>query len=318
MSSLFECIQKPIDVFVQVTQSKQNYHKILPQIQRTSGSKSFGATNLGVHVEGPFISREKKGAHPIEYVKGDPIQSFQQIEDMYKQLDDISIITLAPELDPNGSIVEQLVNRGITVSVGHSMATLQEGERAINAGATFITHLFNAMLPFHHRDPGLVGLLTSSAIKRPVYYGIIADGIHTHYAALKIAFKSNPEGMVLVSDAISAAGLESGRHKIGVQEIEIKDNKAFIAGTETLCGSIAALDFCVKHLRQVTGCSTVEAVECATLHPARVLGIERKKGSLDFGADADFNVLDAELNVLATFISGTLVSKIDSCFEINI
>ena len=303
---------------IKVTQSEQSYHKILSQIKRTPGSKTLGATNLGVHVEGPFISREKKGAHPIEYVRGDPIESFQQIKEVYKHLDDISIITLAPELDTNGSIVSQLVDRGITVSVGHSMATLQEGERAINAGATFITHLFNAMLPFHHRDPGLVGLLTSSAIEKPVYYGIIADGIHTHYAALKIAFRSHPEGMVLVSDAISAAGLESGTHKIGVQEIEIKDNKAFIAGTETLCGSIAALDYCVKHLRQVTGCSTVEAVECATLHPAQVLGIQSQKGTLDFGSDADFNILDPELNVLATFISGTLVSKTDNCLEINI
>lgn len=254
----------------------------------------------------------------MKYVVGDPIHSIQQIEDMYKYLDDVSIITLAPELDTNGSVVKQLVERGITVSVGHSTATLQEGERAINSGATFITHLFNAMLPFHHRDPGLVGLLTSSSVDRPVFYGIIADGIHTHYAALKIAFKANPKGMVLVSDAISAAGLESGTHRIGLQEIEIRDNKAMIAGTQTLCGSIAALDYCVKHLREVTDCSTVEAIECATLHPAQVLGISHNKGTLDFGADADFNILDPELNVLATFISGTLVSKSDNSLEINI
>ncbi|CAG2111430.1 unnamed protein product, partial [Medioppia subpectinata] len=300
-----------------VTQSEESYHKILPQIERTAGSKAFGATNLGAHVEGPFISRDKKGAHPLEYIKS--IDSFETIKRTYKYLDNVSIITLAPELDPTGDYVRQLVDAGITVSVGHSTATLQEGERAINSGATFITHLFNAMLPFHHRDPGLVGLLTSSALNKQVFYGIIADGIHTHYAALKIAFKSNPTGMVLVSDAISAAGLESGKHKIGVQEIEIKDKtKAFIAGTNTLCGSIAALDYCVKHLRQVTGCTTVEAIECATLHAAQVLGIEDRKGTLAFGADADFNVLDPALNVLATFISGTCVSKVANSLDINI
>ncbi|XP_054156712.1 N-acetylglucosamine-6-phosphate deacetylase-like [Oppia nitens] len=300
-----------------VTQSRDSYHKILPQIKRTAGSKSYGSTNLGAHVEGPFISPSKKGAHPIDYIK--PIGSYANIQDMYKHMDNISIITLAPELDPSGEIVRQLVKSGITVSVGHSMATLEEGERGINAGATFITHLFNAMLPFHHRDPGLVGLLTSTGITKQIYYGIIADGIHTHYAALKIAFKSNPKGMVLVSDAISAAGLGVGRHKLGIQDIEIKDNnKAFISGTDTLCGSIAALDYCVRHLRQVTGCSTVEAIECATLHAAQVMNMADRKGTLAFGADADFNILDDKLNVLATFISGQCVHKNDETLDITI
>jgi N-acetylglucosamine-6-phosphate deacetylase len=298
-----------------VTQSAESYHKILPQIKRTAGSKAYGAANLGAHVEGPFISPHKKGAHPIEFIKA--IDSMDTIRQTYGSLEDVSIITLAPELDPTGRHVRQLVSAGVTVSVGHSMATLQEGERAVNAGATFITHLFNAMLPFHHRDPGLVGLLTSSAIDKQVFYGIIADGIHTHYAALKIAFRSNPTGMVLVSDAISAAGLPSGKHKFGVQEIEITGNKAYIAGTDTLCGSIMALDYCVRHLKQVTGCTTVEALECATLHPSQVLGISHRKGTLAFGADADFNILDPELNVLATFISGTCVSRNDSALGVD-
>lgn len=302
-----------------MTQPTECYHRILPQIKRTAGSKEFGATNLGVHLEGPFISYDKRGAHPVKYIKGEPINSFNEIKEIYKYLDDVSIITIAPELDKTGDITRELVKHGITVSLGHSIATLKEGERGINSGAKFITHLFNAMLPFHHRDPGLVGLLTSSDVKVPVvYYGIIADGIHTHYAALRIAFRSNTEGMVLVSDAISATGLESGTHRIGVQEVEIKDNKAFIAGTDILCGSIATLDYCVRHLRQVTGCSKVEAIECATLHAAQVLGISHKKGTLDFGADADFVILDDELNVLATFISGTCVSQTDNTRLLNI
>ncbi len=302
-----------------MTQPKERYHKILPQIKRTAGSKEFGATILGVHLEGPFISYEKRGAHPIKHIKGEPINSFNELKDMYKYLDDVSIITIAPELDKSGDIIRELTNYGITVSVGHSMATLKDGERGINSGANFITHLFNAMLPFHHRDPGLVGLLTSSEIIKPiVYYGIIADGIHTHYAALRIAYKSNPKGMVLVSDAISATGLESGTHQIGVQEVEIKDNKAYIAGTDILSGSIATLDYCVRHLREVTGCSKVEAIECATLHAAQVLGISDKKGTLDFGADADFIILDEGLNVLATFISGTCVFKTQIMEYINV
>ncbi|KAH9395750.1 putative N-acetylglucosamine-6-phosphate deacetylase [Tyrophagus putrescentiae] len=139
---------------------------------------------------------------------------------------------------------------------------------------------------FHHRDPGLLGLLT-------IYYGIIADGIHTHYSALRLAYHANRTGMVLVSDAISACGLSTGIHMIGTQRVEIKDNRAYVAGTDTLCGAIALLDHCVKNLyHSVDGCSVVEAIDCATLHPARTLGIEDRKGTLNFGADADFVLLD--------------------------
>ena len=297
-----------------ITQPPESYHCILPKIKRIQGSKLVGATNLGVHIEGPFISYEKRGAHPLQYIKGEEIQSFDQIKNLYKYLDDIAIITIAPELDQAGEITKQLVNHGIVVSVGHSTATLSQGENAINNGANFITHLFNAMLPFHHRDPGLVGLLTSSKInKSTVYYGIIADGLHTHDAALKIAFRSNSEGMVLVTDAVSAMGLQTGVHHIGVNQVEIKNNVAFIAGTETLCGSIATLDCCVRNLLRVTACSKVQAIECATLHPAQVLGISNKKGTLNFNSDADFIILDDDLNVDATFISGDCVWKNEKC-----
>lgn len=301
-----------------VTQSKEAYGKILPQIKRTIGNKENGATNLGVHLEGPFISYEKKGAHPEKYIKGEKIGSFADVKEVYNHLEDVAIVTLAPELDQSGTIIKQLVNLGITVSLGHSSGTLTDGERGINSGANFITHLFNAMLPFHHRDPGLVGLLTSTALnKSTVYYGIISDGIHTHYAALKIAYKSNPNGLVIVTDAISAMGLTTGVHHIGAQLVDVQNDRAVVAGTNTLCGSIARMDQCVRHFRKVTGCSTVEAIECATLHPAQVLGIANKKGSLNFGADADFIILDDQLNVLATFIAGSCVWK-DSNFPVDI
>lgn len=111
------------------------------------------------------------------------------------------------------------------------------------------------MLQFHHRDPGLVGLLASDKVseKHPIFFGIITDGAHTHPAALRIAYRVHPEGLVVVTDAISAFGLQSGKHKIGQLDIEVRDNKAFIAGTDTLCGSIASMIQCVRNLISFTG-----------------------------------------------------------------
>lgn len=268
---------------------------------------------LGVHLEGPFINREKKGAHPEQLVRDKLITSWETVANCYGYLDDTSIVTIAPELDGN-KIISQLHNRGIVVSIGHSKACLNEGLKALDNGANFITHLFNAMLPFHHRDPGLVGLITARPQEEyPIYYGIIVDNVHTHEAALRIAYRSNPKGCVLVTDAISAMGLPEGvKHQLGDQVIEIREKKAFVAGTDTLCGSIATMDQCVRNFRKATGCNVVEAIDCATLHPARVMGISNRKGTLNYGSDADFIILDKELNVLATFIEGQLVWKLDT------
>ncbi|XP_035770014.1 N-acetylglucosamine-6-phosphate deacetylase [Neolamprologus brichardi] len=174
------------------------------------------------------------------------------------------------------------------VLAGHSAADLSQAEEAVQHGASFITHLFNAMLPFHHRDPGIVGLLTSDRIPagRAVYYGMIADGIHTNPAALRIAHRAHPSGLVLVTDAITAMGLPPGRHTLGQQVIEIQGLHAYVAGTKTLSGSIATMDMCVRHFKQASGCSVQEALEAASLHPAQLLGISPKKGKLDYGSDA--------------------------------
>lgn len=290
-----------------VTSPSSTYHKVLPKIKKRAGDRN-GATILGVHLEGPFISREKKGAHPMELIR-DLEKGMDNIEEMYGNLDDVAIITLAPEKKHSCQVIQSLVQRGITVSIGHSTGNLLDGEKAVNKGARLITHLFNAMLPFHHRDPGLVGLLASDNIPvgQTVYFGIIADGVHTHPAALRIAHRTHPDGLVIVTDAISAMGLEEGFHHIGQFDMEVRNHKAYIAGTETLCGSIASMDECIKILKKSTNCSSVFALEAASLHPAKCLGISDKKGTLDFGTDADFVFLDDKLNVLSTWIAGECV-----------
>ncbi|KAM9209942.1 N-acetylglucosamine-6-phosphate deacetylase isoform 3-T3 [Dugong dugon] len=255
-----------------VTSPPEVYHKVLPQIPVKRGGP-HGAGVLGVHLEGPFISRQKRGAHPEAYVRSFEANAFHDVLATYGSLDNVCILTLAPELDRSHEVIQELTARGIRVSLGHSVADLRTAESAMQSGATFITHLFNAMLPFHHRDPGIVGLLTSDQVPpgRHIFYGMIADGIHTNPAALRIAHRAHPQG------------------------------------TKTLCGSIAPMDTCMRHFLQTTGCSVESALESASLHPAQLLGLEKHKGTLDFGADADFVVLDDGLHVQATYISGERV-----------
>lgn len=168
-------------------------------------------------------------------------------------------------------------------------------------------------MQFHHRDPGLVGLLTSDALPPgcTVYFGIIADGCHTHPAALRIAYRSHPRGLCLVTDAIAALGFGEGVHKLGQFDIEVRDGRAFLLGQNTLCGSIASMAECVRIFRQATGCTVEYALEAASLHPARALGVDGRKGSMAFGADADFVLLDDALGVRSTWIAGECVYEVD-------
>ncbi|XP_020608008.1 N-acetylglucosamine-6-phosphate deacetylase-like [Orbicella faveolata] len=178
-----------------VTSSQESYSEISKKIKRTPGGVD-GAEILGSHLEGPFINPAMKGAHKDHLMQQISTKGAQEIEEFYGSLDHVSIITLAPELaGENMEAIRQLVKRNIVVSIGHSAANLSIAEKAAANGATFITHLFNAMLPFHHRDPGIVGLLTDNETPKPIFYGLIADGIHTHPTATRIAHRSHPRGM---------------------------------------------------------------------------------------------------------------------------
>ncbi|XP_069381655.1 N-acetylglucosamine-6-phosphate deacetylase isoform X2 [Paralichthys olivaceus] len=295
-----------------VTSAPQIYHKVLPQVKVHNGGR-HGAGVLGFHLEGPFISVEKKGAHSEQFLRTFQSGGIDDLMETYGGLDNVAMVTLAPELAGSQSVVRELCQRGITVSLGHSVANLSQAEDAVHSGASFITHLFNAMLPFHHRDPGIVGLLTSDQVPagRTVFYGMIADGIHTNPAALRIAHRAHPSGLVLVTDAIAAMGLPPGRYKLGHQDIEIQGLHAYVADTKTLSGSIASMDMCVRHFKQASGCSVEEALEAASLHPAQLLGISHKKGNLDFGSDADLTLLGDALDVKTTYISGEEVWRKD-------
>ncbi|TMW55180.1 hypothetical protein Poli38472_013942 [Pythium oligandrum] len=288
-----------------VSSSAEVYHAILPKFRVTSdGEKRRAANILGVHLEGPFINVECKGAHDAGVIVA-PTNGLKSLEERYGPLDHVKIITLAPELPGAMDAIQALCERGIVASGGHSQANVDVAIKAVGAGMRMLTHVFNAMGPFHHRDPGLIGLLGLTE-KRP-FYGLILDGVHSHPTSARIVRTCHPQGLVVVTDAMAGMGLAPGAYDLAGQQVEVREDGAYLAGTNTIAGSAVTMDSCIRTMVEYTGCSVVEALEAATLHPAQVLGIEHKKGTLAFGSDADFVLLDDSLHVKRTYIAGELV-----------
>ncbi|KAG2184578.1 hypothetical protein INT43_000487 [Umbelopsis isabellina] len=313
-----------------VSSAPQVYHKVLPHLRKRLGSVENGAEILGVHIEGPFLNPEKKGAHNEEVLQCAE-RGMESFDDTYgpalKRDDSIAILTVAPEVKGVLECIPTLAKRGICISMGHSTASVTEAELGVRAGATCITHLFNAMPAFHHRDAGICGLLGSTTLPIPKsqkqhpipsqsspsptnpdprpFYGLICDGIHVHPNSVRIAYHSHPKGLVLVTDALSSMGLPPGCYHLGDYEVEVNaQNVAYVKGTKTLAGSNITIDRCVQNFRKFTKCSTVEAIEAATLHPAQVLGIEKTKGTLNAGSDADILFLNDDLEIQRVFVRG--------------
>lgn len=285
-----------------VTVDKNSYPSLISHLQPHPCAK--GATILGTHLEGPFFAPEKHGAHHKELVL--PFTS--PIEACYGDLAGVKIVTLAPEIPGALEAIATLKAKGIIISAGHTDASYDEMEMAVEAGVSMATHLFNAMRPLHHRIPGIAGaVLTNDAMA----YSIIADGIHVHPAMIDLAWRSNPDGLFLVTDAIEALGLPPGIYHLGNREVEVNQETAYILGTKTIAGSVLSMDQAVRFFKESTKCSLVDALEAASLKPAQVLGIEEFKGNLNEGADADFIFLDENLHVQACIIGGRLAWKND-------
>lgn len=216
----------------------------------------------------------------------------------------VKLVTLAPELEGSMTLIEALTKQhGIAVSLGHSSSDFDTGISGLEAGARNLTHVFNAMNPFHHRLPGLAGLISSS--KAP-FYSLIADGIHLHPATLTMAFRSNPEKCILITDSIEMAGMPDGVYPGNAQiphPQRKQGNKVTIDGTDTLIGSCSSIDECVQNLKRWSGCSWPEAVRCASENIADLMDIS-DRGILETGRRADFVVLDGQGNVLQTWKKG--------------
>jgi N-acetylglucosamine-6-phosphate deacetylase len=222
----------------------------------------------------------------------------------------VKLITLAPELPHMLSAIPQLSDLDIITSIGHTDATYEQGQAAVTAGATMITHLFNAMRPFGHRNPGIFGLLGQTPHTSPVstptkrkfesrpYFGIIADGIHLHPTSIKIAFNSHPSGLILVTDAMKLAGLPDGTYDWTNGDRIIKRGALLtLEGTNgKIAGSSITLIECVNNFLHWSGSNIAEAIKAVTSTPAAMLGFQGVKGSLESDADADLVVLGEDVD----------------------
>ena len=244
------------------------------------------------------MSPTKNGIHNISVLQV-PQEGIASLESCYGHSNlahstPIKLVTIAPELPGALSAIQSLTSLGIIASIGHSEATYEEAKLGIKAGATLITHLFNAMKPLHHRNPGIFGLLgtASSSISKP-YFGIIADGIHIHPTSIKIAYNAHPEGLILVTDAMRLAGMPDGVYEWTNGSRIVKDGALLtLEENGKIAGSSAELIDCVTNFMNWTGASVTEALKAVTQTPASMLGLEGVKGSLQEGADADLVVLD--------------------------
>ena len=259
-----------------------------------------GAEVLGVHLEGPFIDADKKGAHPADcVVPADP-----SLLDELLNLGPVRMLTLAPELEGAAELAKMAARRGIVVCAGHSNTTFELAYRAFEGDVVGATHLFNAMSPLHHREPGLPG----AAFAHPrVACGIIADGRHVHPEIVALAFRAlGPDRLYLVTDAIAAAGMGSEEYPLAIRRVYLEEGVPKLEDG-TLAGSVLTMDEALRNVLAFTGCTLPEAVRMAAVTPARLVGEGGRKGRLASGYDAAATVFGPELSVEAVYRGGSRV-----------
>lgn len=262
-----------------------------------------GARVLGIHLEGPFLSIRRIGAQNPKYLKLPDIEFMETC--LRVSHDTIRLVTLAPELPGALEVITYLSANKITVGAGHTDASYDEGQRAIAAGLSHSIHTYNGMRPLHHRDPGVLGSLMTHP---QVTCEIICDGYHVHPAMARLLFAAKgSEQLVLITDAIHVAGLTDGIYAWDDREIEVHDGMVEFVDRSSLVGSILTMDQAFRNILSTLPISMVEASKMASNNPARVIGVEDRKGSIAIGMDADLVILDTDLSVIGTIVEGAVV-----------
>jgi N-acetylglucosamine-6-phosphate deacetylase len=253
---------------------------------------------LGIHFEGPFLSKERRGVHPPEWLQAPSAELLQRF--LQSASGNARILTIAPELPGAMPCIDAARSLGMVVSIGHTDATYEQARVAIAHGAHHATHVYNAMRPFTHRDPGVIGAVLTTP---EVTAELIADGIHVDEIAMKVLLQAKgPQGVVLISDGISATGMPDGKYMLGGLEVTVSGGVCRNAEGR-LAGSTLTLD---RALRNIVGLGIPlsDAVRMSTLNPATLLGIEFKKGALRTGADADIVLLNQGLGIERVWTRG--------------
>ena len=268
----------------------------------TSPPAVGAARPLGIHLEGPFLSHAKRGVHPPEYLLAPDIALFDRIYEAAEG--HVRLITLAPELPGASEFAAHAVARGVRVSLGHSNATAAETRAAIAAGATSATHTFNAMRPLDHREPGILGtVLTTDSL----FAELICDGIHSAPEMTKLWWRAKgPNRAILVTDAMSAAGMPDGEYRLGGLTVQVADGRATSDGV--LAGSVLTLDRALSNFLAFTGATLEQGLRLLTANPAVLTGFEAETGSLAPGISANLVAVTPEGHLAASILNGIPVS----------
>ena len=282
-----------------VTAPLPEIERALKAVRRAVDGELPGAQVLGVHLEGPFFNRRRAGAQPLNWCVDPARDALQRLLATGEGL--IRMMSLAPELPGALAAIETLTQHGIVASVGHTDATYAQAQAAFAAGARHVTHLFNAMSPLHHREPGVVGAaLTTDG----VMVQLIADGLHLHPATLAVVVRcKGVDEVLLITDAIAGAGLPDGEYTMGRQRVIVRNGEARTPAGN-LAGSTLTLERAVANMVRLVGVPLSSSLQMASLNPARVLGLAQRKGRLAPGYDADLVCLDDDFNVRLTVVGG--------------
>ena len=275
----------------------------LDGIAKLVDKKTHGARVLGIHLEGPFLSHPKRGAHPSDYLLPPSVKVFDKL--WQASQGHIKILTLAPELNAAAELAEHATKLGVRVSIGHSDSGSAEANAVIAAGARSATHTFNAMRPLDHRHPGVLGVVLTTD---QLFAEIICDGIHVDPSMVKLFWKAKgPDRAILVTDAMSATGMPDGTYKLGELPVVVQNGKCLYEGV--LAGSVLTLDKAVRNFRDFTGAEWSQVIPLASRNPARMTGLDNRIGSLQEGRYADIIVLSPEGQIVATMMNGRVAYR---------
>jgi N-acetylglucosamine-6-phosphate deacetylase len=282
------------------TASRESIMKALELVEEMQGPIQGGATLLGVHLEGPYLNPTRCGAQDANLIRRAAKQEALEILDTGV----IRLLALAPEFDENLWLIDESVKRGITVSAAHTTANYAQMQRAAEHGITHLTHSFNAMEGLGHRELGTIG----AAMSLPqISCELIADNIHVHPAAQKILVDvKTPTGVILVTDAIRAAGLPDGDYMLDDRSVHIENGTVRLSNG-TLAGSVLTMERALKNVCAAAGRSLAEMWITSSLNAARAIGVSAQKGSLEVGKDADLVLLNASFEVQLTVVQGQFV-----------
>lgn len=288
-----------------VTQSEEVLLKALANVREVEKEKSPGAQILGVHFEGPYLNIDFKGAQPGEHIVKPSVEQFKKFQEAAGGL--IKVITMATEMDDNFELTHYLNDTGVVVSLGHTGATYEEALLGFANGAKSITHVYNGMSRYHHRDVNVQG---ASLRVHDVYGEIIVDGNHAHFAAVNNYMRAKgKDRVILITDSLLAKGSPAGSEFIfGGHPIKVLDNgAAWLIDGDTIAGSTLLTNVGVRNIIEEVGLDWEYAINASSINPARLLGVEDRKGYLKAGYDADLVVLDDAYDVVSTYVLGECV-----------